>query len=48
MRPRARHHGWHVLRPPEPGWEDVLLAAYGVAPDPARTRYYRLLYDLGP
>jgi hypothetical protein len=31
-----------------PGWEDVLLAAYGVDPDPARTRYYRLLCDLGP
>ena len=31
-----------------PGWEDELLAAYGVAPDPDRTRYYRLLWDLGP
>ena len=31
-----------------PGWEDVLLAAYGVDPDRARTRYYRLLWDLGP
>ncbi len=32
-----------------PGWEDVLLAAYGVDPDPGpRTRYYRLLWDLGP
>lgn len=31
-----------------PGWEDALLAAYGVAPDEARTRYYRLLWDLGP
>ena len=31
-----------------PGWEDVLLAAYGVDPDPVRTRYYRLLWDLGP
>ena len=31
-----------------PGWETVLLYAYGVAPDPRRTRYYRLLYDLGP
>jgi kanamycin kinase len=29
-----------------PGWETVLLKAYGVAPDPDRTRYYRLLYDL--
>jgi aminoglycoside phosphotransferase len=31
-----------------PGWEDRLLAAYGVSEDPARTRYYRLLWDLGP
>ncbi|HET9974030.1 MAG TPA: phosphotransferase [Streptosporangiaceae bacterium] len=31
-----------------PGWETPLLHAYGVAPDPARTRYYRLLWDLGP
>ena len=29
-----------------PGWEDELLAAYDVAPDPDRTRYYRLLWDL--
>jgi len=28
-----------------PGWETLLLKAYGVAPDPDRTRYYRLLYD---
>jgi kanamycin kinase len=31
-----------------PGWEAALLDAYGVAPDPDRTRYYRLLWDLGP
>jgi hypothetical protein len=31
-----------------PGWEDRLLAAYGIDPDPVRTRYYRLLWDLGP
>ena len=30
------------------GWEGVLLDAYGVGPDPERTRYYRLLWDLGP
>ncbi|CAN5357780.1 aminoglycoside 3'-phosphotransferase [soil metagenome] len=30
------------------GWEQPLLAAYGVDPDPDRTRYYRLLWDLGP
>jgi kanamycin kinase len=31
-----------------PGLGDALLDAYGVAPDPVRTRYYRLLWDLGP
>jgi aminoglycoside phosphotransferase len=31
-----------------PGWEDLLLSVYGVRPDPDRTRYYRLLWDLGP
>jgi aminoglycoside phosphotransferase len=31
-----------------PGWEEVLLGAYGIGPDQARTRYYRLLCDLGP
>jgi aminoglycoside phosphotransferase len=31
-----------------PGWEDHLLDAYGVAPDPDRIRYYRLLWDVGP
>lgn len=31
-----------------PGWESRLLDAYGVGPDPERTRYYRLLWDLGP
>lgn len=30
------------------GWEDVLLAAYGADPDPRRTRYYRMLWALGP
>lgn len=30
------------------GWETTLLDAYGISPDPDRTRYYRLLYDLGP
>jgi hypothetical protein len=29
-----------------PGWQDELLAAYGVEPDPERTSYYRLLWDL--
>lgn len=31
-----------------PGWERPLLDAYGIAPDPGRIRYYRLLWDLGP
>ncbi len=30
------------------GWQDSLLDAYGVAPDPLRTRYYRLLWELDP
>ncbi len=29
-----------------PGWEQTLLSAYGIAADPDRTRYYRLLWDL--
>ncbi len=31
-----------------PGWDGLLLDAYGTKPDPDRTRYYRLLWDLGP
>jgi kanamycin kinase len=31
-----------------PQWEGLLLSAYGIDPDPDRTRYYRLLWDLGP
>ncbi|HEX7168459.1 MAG TPA: aminoglycoside 3'-phosphotransferase [Acidimicrobiales bacterium] len=31
-----------------PGWEPLLLDTYGVAADPARTSYYRLLWELGP
>jgi aminoglycoside phosphotransferase len=31
-----------------PGFESAVLAAYGIAPDEERTRYYRLLWDLGP
>ena len=31
-----------------PGWERPLLDAYGVAPDPERTAYHRLLWDAGP
>ncbi|MFD9129607.1 phosphotransferase [Kitasatospora sp. NPDC059571] len=29
-----------------PGWERPLLDAYGIAPDPDRTAYYRLLWHL--
>jgi kanamycin kinase len=29
-----------------PGWEEPLLAAYGVDPDWERIRYYRLLSDI--
>ncbi len=28
-----------------PGWEDELLAAYGVEPDEGRTKFYRQLWD---
>jgi kanamycin kinase len=30
-----------------PGWEPLLLDAYGIDPDAERTAYYRLLWDLG-
>jgi kanamycin kinase len=30
-----------------PGWEQLLLDAYGIKPDAERTRYYRLLWELG-
>jgi kanamycin kinase len=30
-----------------PAWEQVLLDAYGIKPDEERTRYYRLLWELG-
>ncbi|GGK63853.1 aminoglycoside 3'-phosphotransferase [Streptomyces flaveus] len=29
-----------------PGWDDTLLDAYGIAPDPARTDFYRLLWSV--
>jgi kanamycin kinase len=31
-----------------PGWDATLLDAYGVDPDPERTAYYRILWDLDP
>jgi kanamycin kinase len=36
--------GWNY----GPGWDGVLLDAYGVQPDPDRIEYYRLLWELGP
>ena len=30
-----------------PRVEDALLDAYGIAPDAERTRFYRLLWDVG-
>jgi aminoglycoside phosphotransferase len=36
--------GWNY----GPGWEPMLLRSYGIAPDPQRTAYYRLLWQLGP
>jgi kanamycin kinase len=31
-----------------PGWDQHVLDTYGVAADPDRIAYYRLLWDLGP
>ncbi len=31
-----------------PGWENLLLNAYGATADPLRTRYYRLLWEFEP
>lgn len=28
-----------------PGWDELFLDAYGVAPDPVRSAYYRRLWD---
>jgi kanamycin kinase len=37
---------WSVTWNLGPGLEDAFLDAYGIAPDPERIRFYRLLYDL--
>jgi kanamycin kinase len=29
-----------------PGWDDTLLDGYGIAPDPERTEFYRLLWSV--
>jgi kanamycin kinase len=34
--------GWNF----GPGWEPAFLEEYGIEPDPVRTSFYRLLYDL--
>jgi aminoglycoside phosphotransferase len=39
---------WSTVWNYGPGWEHHLLDAYGIDPDPERTAYYRLLWDLGP
>jgi kanamycin kinase len=36
--------GWNY----GPGWEPLFYDAYGIAPDPERIAYYRLLWELGP
>lgn len=38
---------WSALWNYGPGWDAVVLDAYGIGSDPDRTRYYRLLWDLG-
>jgi kanamycin kinase len=37
---------WNIVSNFGPEWEQPLLNAYGIAPDPARTVYYRQLWDL--
>lgn len=39
---------WSVTWNLGPGWEDHFLAAYGIARDPDKLAFYRLLYDLLP
>jgi kanamycin kinase len=37
---------WSVTWNAGPGWEELFFESYGIEPDPARIRCYRLLYDL--
>lgn len=39
---------WSTVWNYGPGWEGLLLQAYGITPDRDRMAYYRLLWDLGP
>jgi kanamycin kinase len=36
---------WSTVWNYGPGWEELLLEAYGIDPDPERTQYYRALWD---
>jgi kanamycin kinase len=36
---------WSTVWNYGPGWEELLLEAYGIDPDPERMRYYRALWD---
>jgi kanamycin kinase len=38
---------WSTVWNYGPGWENVVYEAYGVEPDEAKIRYYRLLWELG-
>jgi kanamycin kinase len=38
---------WSTVWNYGPGFEEIVLAGYGIDPDPALTRYYRLLWELG-
>ena len=38
---------WSTVWNYGPGYEDLLLAKYGIAPDPECTAFYRRLWDLG-
>ncbi|MFE9835383.1 phosphotransferase [Streptomyces sp. NPDC005551] len=37
---------WNTRHNYGPGWEDDLLDAYGIAPDPQRTAFYRRLWSV--